>query len=147
MKLGWGWKIGIMYGGFVALILFLVISSSRQHIDLVSKNYYDAEIGYQKVIDAGKNQSTLSTALQIHANEHIVAIDFPNDFKNKSIECNVQFYAPVNSEWDRNFSLNTQSNTIAISRESLKNTRYTVKINFTVDGKAYYQESEIYLHV
>jgi hypothetical protein len=146
MKIGWGWKIGIMYGGFVALIMFLVISSSRQHIDLVSKNYYDAEIGYQKVIDAGKNQAGLSAAVLLHANGQVVSIEFPEDFKNKQIACNVEFYAPLNSKWDRNFVLNTQTNSISISRDKLKNTRYTVKINFTVDGKDYYQESEINLH-
>ena len=77
MKIGWGWKIALLYGGFVLLISTMVIASNRQHFDLVSKNYYDAEIAYQKVIDAGKNQSALSAAITVHASATAVTIEFP----------------------------------------------------------------------
>ena len=86
MKIGWGTKIAILYGGFVLFMTTLVIASSHQHFDLVSKDYYDAEIAYQKVIDAGKNQSALSTPLAIHADAHTVIIDFPDEFKNRAYQ-------------------------------------------------------------
>jgi hypothetical protein len=146
MRIGWGWKIAFLYGGFVALVLTLVIASNRQHFDLVTKDYYDAEIGYQKVIDAGKNQSTLSAPLLVHANTEAVTIDFPEEFRNKVLSGDIVFYAPVNSEWDKTFKINAQNNTVSILRSQLRNTRYTVKITCTVDGKSYYQESEIMLH-
>ncbi len=145
-KLGWGWKIAILYGGFVVLIVTLVVGSSRQHFDLVSKDYYEAEIDYQKVIDAGKNQSALSRSLSIHANETAVTIDFPEEFKSKILSGEIQFYSPVNSEWDRNFKIDAQNNSVTISRSALRNTRYTVKIKCSVDGKSYYQESDLMLH-
>ena len=40
MKLGWGWKIAILYGVFAVLIVSLVIASNRQHFDLVTDDYY-----------------------------------------------------------------------------------------------------------
>ncbi len=146
MKLSWGWKIGILYCGFVVGMLTLVIASNHQHFDLVSKDYYEAELGYQKVIDAGKNQSTLSQPLSIHANEKTVTIDFPNEFKSKILSGDIQFYSPVNSDWDRNFKINAENNSVTILRSALQNTRYTIKIKCAVDGKSYYQESEIFLH-
>jgi len=146
MKLGWGWRIALLYSGFVVLIVCLVIGANRQHFDLVSKDYYDAELGYQKVIDAGKNQSSLSRPLGIHANESAVTIEFPEEFRNKALSGDVVFYAPVNSEWDRNFKINAENNTVTIARSALKNTRYTIKISCTVEGKSYYQESDILLH-
>jgi hypothetical protein len=145
MKIGWGWKITILYSGFVVLMVALVVASSRQHFDLVSKKYYDAEIGYQKVIDANHNQSVLPAAVNIHANQGIVTVDFPDVFKDKTIDCNIEFYAPVNAEWDRSFKFSTQSNSINVARSLLQNTRYTMKISYIVDGKSYYQESEILL--
>ena len=145
MKINWGWKIGILYGGFVILIVTLVVASSRQHFDLVSKDYYEAELGYQKVIDAGKNQSALSQPLAIHANENAVTIDFPEEFKSKNLSGEVQFYSPVNADWDRNFKLDPKDNSVTISRSTLRNTKYTIKISCKVDGKAYYQASEIML--
>lgn len=146
MKLNWGWKIAIGYSSFVVLILCLVIASNRQHFDLVSKDYYEAEIGYQKVIDAGKNQSALSQPLAIHASADAVIIEFPDEFKNKALTGNIQFYSPVDAKWDRNFAINAQNNTVTIARSALKNTRYTIKISCVADGKNYYQESEIQLH-
>jgi len=146
MKINWGWKIALLYGGFVILIMTLVIASSRQHFDLVSKDYYEAELGYQKVIDAGKNQSALSKPLSIHANGENVIINFPDEFKSRSLSGDIQFYSPVDADWDRNFKINAQNNTVTIARSALKNTRYTIKISCNVDGKSYYQESEIMLH-
>ncbi len=146
MKIGWGWKIALMYGGFVVLIMALVIASSRQHFDLVSKNYYDAELGYQKVIDAGKNQSALSAAINVHANATAVSLDLPPEFSGKQVSGDIEFYSPVNAEWDRNFKISAQNNSITINRSSLQNTKYVIKINCVVEGKSYYQESEILLH-
>lgn len=146
MKISWGWKIGLLYSCFVVLMVVLVVASSRQHFDLVSKDYYEKEIAYQDVIDAGKNQSGLSRPLSIHANENTVTIEFPEEFRAKVLSGEIKFYAPVNAEWDRSFKINAENNSMVISRSDLKNTRYTVKISCTIDGKNYYQESDITLH-
>ncbi len=146
MKLGWGWKIAILYGGFVAIIVALVVGSSRQSCDLVSNDYYGEEIAYQKVIDASKNQSGLSEPMAVHASAKAVVIDFPAEFKDKVFSGSVQFYSPVNSRWDRNFTLSKEGNSVTIDRSKLENTRYMLKISCKVDGKNYYQESELYLH-
>ena len=146
MKISWGWRIGILYVGFVLFMGTLVIASNRQHFDLVSKDYYGEEIAYQKVIDAGKNQAALSQPLSIHASGQSVTIDFPDEFKSRSLSGDIQFYSPVDADWDRNFKINAQNNTVTIARSALKNTRYTIKISCNVDGKSYYQESEIMLH-
>jgi hypothetical protein len=146
MKISWGLKLTLAYSSFVALILFMVISSSHQHFDLVSKDYYDAEIGYQKVIDAGKNQAQLSSPMLVHANSTSVIVELPEEFRNKALVGKVEFYSPVNAEWDRSYPIVVQENTISISRNALMNTRYKVKINCAVDSKNYYQETEIFLH-
>ncbi len=146
MKLSWGWKITILYVGFVLFMSTLVIASSHQHFDLVSKDYYEEEIAYQKVMDAGKNQSTLSRSLNIHANGQSVIIDLPDEFKSKAVTGNVKFYSPVDASWDKDFKIDAENNSINISRSVLRNTRYTIKISFSADGKNYYQESEIILH-
>src|SRR5579872_4725895 len=135
MKIGWGWRIAVVYGGFVVLISSLVYASSKQHFDLVSKNYYDAELAYQKVIDAGKNQSALSSAINVHANATAVTMDLPAEFNGKKVSGDVVFYSPVNSDWDCNFKISPQNNSITVLRSALRNTRYVIKISCTVDGK------------
>ena len=98
------------------------------------------------MIDAGKNQSALSQPLTIHADAASVMINLPEEFKDKELSGEVQFYSPVNSEWDRSFKMNAKNNCVTILRSGLRNTHYTIKISCTVEGKKYYQESEIQLH-
>ena len=146
IKMNWGYKIALVYLGFVALILVLVFASSKQHFDLVSNDYYGEEIAYQKVIDAGKNQSALAAPISVHANENAVILDFPESFKGKTLSGSVQFYCAMDSKYDRDFKINSSENSVSFNREKLANQRYIAKISLECEGKKYYQESEIYLH-
>lgn len=146
MNISWGWKAGLLYASFVAMMVTLVVASSRQKIDLVSKDYYNDEIEYQKVIDAGKNQSELSAPLVIRANDAEVYVDFPEEFKDKVLTGEIYFYSPVNNKWDSKIALVAEKNSMTIDRRKLQNTRYTMKINWEAEGKKYYQETELNLN-
>lgn len=145
IQINWGLKIAILYIGFVVLIAVLVIKSTQQHFDLVSKDYYSDEIAFQKTIDAGKNQASLSHPIALSASPEVVTISFPKEFEKKVIMGSVQFYSQVNSEWDKTIPINLTENSITFSRNQLKKANYLVKINCTVDGKNYYQESALTL--
>lgn len=146
MKINWGAKIALLYGGFVALIVILVAGSMRQDFDLVAPDYYSQEIKYQQVIDAGKNQAALSAPVSVHANETMVSIDFPAEFANKTLTGGIQFYSPVNAAWDKSVKLDITGNNISIPCSELHATTYTIKINWEADGKKYYQETSLNLH-
>lgn len=145
MKISWGTKIALLYGGFVVLIVTLVAGSMRQDFDLVAPDYYGQEIKYQQVIDAGKNQSNLSAPVAIHANGQAVTIDFPADFTDKPVEGTVQFYSAVNADWDKVFDIKVTNNRMTVPRGTLHNTNYKIKLKWTCDGKQYYQETDLNL--
>lgn len=145
IKISWGVRIAFLYIGFVALIVFLVTGSMKQDVDLVADDYYEQELVYQQVLDAGKNQSTLSEPLQIHANETNVTIDFPDEFDDKMITGNIHFYSPQKPAWDKRVAMNGIQSTIDIPRADLQRTGYKIKVSWNVDGKSYYQESDINL--
>lgn len=145
MKLSWGWKIAMLYGGFVVMMISLVVLSSQQKIDLVSKDYYKEEIAYQNVLDASKNQANLTGTLTIRANEQEVTIDFPNDHNNKQLTGNVNFYAAENKDWDKNFRINTSANKLVIPREQLRKIRYTLRVSYMANGKSFYYETQVNL--
>lgn len=146
MKLSWGWKIAILYSVFVAGMVALVTASSRQDMDLVSKNYYQDEVAYQKVLDAARNQAGLSSPFTIHANETAVVVGFPAEFNEKVVKGTVRFYSPVNAAWDKSFVIDAAHNETRIARSELRKTKYVIKVDCEVDGKKYYQESELQLH-
>jgi len=146
MKIGWGWKIGLLYGGFVVMMVGLVVASSRQNVDLVSNDYYVDEIKYQGVLDASKNESGLSGAISVHADGGKVVIEFPADFQKSTIKGNVVFYAAANKDWDRDMGINVIDNKMVVSRKALQNTLYQLKVTYTVDGRDYYYQTQIDLH-
>jgi len=144
-KLGWGGRIAVLYGGFVILIAALVTGAMRQDFDLVADDYYQQEIAYQNVLDAGKNQSALTAAVRVFANEIAVTIEFPADFNGQMINGSVHFYSPIDSKWDKQLALENVQNSITVARSELRNTTYMVKISWEANTKKYYQESEITL--
>lgn len=144
--MSWGLKITFLYCGFVALILTLVVLSSRQHFDLVSKDYYADEIAYQKVIDADKNSTTLSSAIVATVLGENVIITFPAELNNKSLSGIIHFYSPVNAAWDRELPLNISNNQMVVPRAQLHNTGYIMKISFSDGDQKYYQETEVNLN-
>ena len=146
MTIGWGWKIMILYSVFVALIVGLVVASSRQKTDLVSKDYYKDEIAYQNVLDASKNQASLAGSLIIHADENNVVIEFPKEFAGRQVTGTVNLYSASHEEWDKNFPIYTGSGSLSIPRSGLRRTMYTLKVSYAVDGKSYYSESQIDLY-
>ncbi|PQJ11812.1 hypothetical protein CJD36_008435 [Flavipsychrobacter stenotrophus] len=146
MKIGWGWKIGGLYGVFVVLIVGLVVASSRQKIDLVSKDYYKDEIAYQGVLDASKNQANLAGELSVHANASEVIIDFPAEFSKADLKGDVNFYSAANQDWDKNFTITTSNNKLVIPRTGLMPTKYTVKVRYSANGQNFYYEAELNLH-
>ena len=145
IKLNWGARIALLYVGFVLLIATLVVSSMRQSFDLVTPDYYDQELKYQDVIDAGKNQATLSAPVALEATEQVIHIRFPDEFRGNTLKGTVQFYSPVNSTWDKKFDIVAMENAMSVPRTAIRATNYKVKITWEAAGKQYYQESELNL--
>lgn len=145
IKINWGVGIAFLYIGFVVLIIFLVTGSMRQDIDLVADDYYEQELKYQQVLDAAKNQSALKKPVQIYADEANVIVSFPEEFSNKTIQGHIHFYSPQQSAWDKKVALNNVRGAVLIPRTELQKAGYKIKLSWAVDGKNYYQESNISL--
>lgn len=145
LKIGWGTRIAFLYAGFVLLIVSLVIGSMRQEFDLVGADYYEQELKYQDVIDAGKNQSVLSEAVAIGVEDNLVVLNFPEEFSGALVSGRVSFYSPVDASWDRNFDISTANNKMLVPRRQLRNTTYKVKIQWTSEDRKYYQETALKL--
>ncbi|MBS1740194.1 MAG: FixH family protein [Bacteroidetes bacterium] len=146
MKINWGARIAILYLGFVALVVTLVFMSMKHDTQLVTKDYYQDEIKYQEVIDAGKNQAALSSPVGFSVNNENVTILLPVEFSDKIVKGDVQFYSAVNAAWDEHFPIDGQSTTFIIPRSKLHPTRYKVKLRWESEAKTYYQETDLNLY-
>lgn len=135
----------MLYLSFVAMIVTLVVSSSKQKFDLVSQEYYKDEIAYQHVLDASRNQAGLAGTLVVRGDSKAITFEFPAEFTGKSITGTIQFYSAVNKQWDRTFPVSTTDNKMVIDKKALYPTNYKIKLSYAIDGKDYYQENELNL--
>jgi hypothetical protein len=145
--MNWGKKIAIVYLSFVGFMGFLVWKCLQQDdIHLVSQDYYQKEIAYQKDIDQMNNTNQLSTQLKFEymSENQIVKLIFPKE----SIGSNgkINFYRPANARKDFAVKLeitNVESQSIPVV--NLDRGLWVVKVSWNKDGKGYYKEEKMTL--
>lgn len=142
MKLHWGWGIGLLYSGFVAMIGVLVFSSMNQHIELVSENYYDEEIQFQQKIDRIKRTNALAEPLRWTVEGTQLKIQFP---ANVGVPAGkIHFYCPANSQHDRVMTLTPDQYQVEqVSLSSLPAGHYTFQIDWSANGQGYWNEGKV----
>ncbi|MFC2125363.1 FixH family protein [Bacteroidota bacterium] len=140
--MSWGWKILLVFTGFVLFILFLVFKSVQQDFYLVAEDYYKQEIEYQKVIDGMKNARSLGNKFDVNYDirAQILHLNFPEDHAG-NIAGEIYFFRPSNSKLDLRVSIRAdQQGKMEIKTGSLKRGLWKLKILWTYKSNSYYFE-------
>jgi hypothetical protein len=145
MKFNWGYKIVFIYVVFVTGILYLVVQSSRQQMDLVTDDYYAQEIRYQEKIDQSKRAAALSEPIHYQLTDQGIEISFPKEFLGKTITGNALLYYPANEKKDVAAVVNTNQGKMLITIPDKRSGMHILKINWQVDGVSYYFEESVFL--
>lgn len=146
MSFNWGKKILFLYLGFVALIVTLVWKSSQVKLNLVSEDYYEQEVSFQKRLDAQAATATLDMKPVMSVTPEAIMIFFPPNFSGKAIKADLQLYNPAGSALDKSFAnLQAEDGKLRIDRKGLPAAHYTGKLTWKCDGKTYYQEAPLNL--
>lgn len=143
--MNWGTRIVIMYLGFVALIVTMVVVSMRQQVDLVTPDYYAKELKYQSNIDKANNHNQLISSLKCSINGDNIVIDFPEEHKSESISGEVLVYKPSDAKSDKVISIVAVNGQMTIPTSVFSKGMYKVKIDWTVNGKSFFYEQVINL--
>ena len=141
MAINWGTKIFLLYTGFVLLICTLVWMSVHSRVDLVSEDYYEQEVGFQKKLNAQTATVQLAQKPVMSVTTQALLIFFPQEFRGKQIQADLRLYNPANAALDKAFTaLPAEEGKLEISREGLPFAAYTLQLSWQCEGKAYYQE-------
>ena len=143
--MGWGKKITLVYIGFVALILTLVVVSMRQKVDLVSADYYAKELNYQSDINKMANAKALKTPLKCSLVNNTIEIIFPEEQAEKSIDAKAFVYKPSDNKSDKEIKFTTQDGRYVISTEGFVKGMYKIKVDWKVENIEYQTESVVVL--
>lgn len=147
MKISWGVKISILYGGFVILIVGMVTMAMRQQVDLVSKDYYEQELKFQDKIDIVKRTSALETPLTWKLKKEGLELTFPRLSQQNTISGSIYFFRPSDASMDKTLEIKADTNAIRmISTKGLKRGLYKIQIDWNANDSEYYNEGFIQIN-
>lgn len=147
MKINWGTGLSIVLGIFIVGMGTVTYKALNQRHDLVTTDYYQKEIAYQGTIDASKNAADLGENCQFLINGDVVSLGFPSALLNKKGDLELELYYPTMAE--RDFKIEKKDwalEALALPEEKMAAGKWIAKVELTVDGKAYYFETETLLN-
>ncbi|MGB5818956.1 MAG: FixH family protein [Saonia sp.] len=148
MKINWGTGIVLAFIAFIGFILFFVIRMSMDdsaNHDLVTEEYYKAELGYQKEIDAENNAMGLDEKIVVKKTVEGLQIIFPKELGSHDINGTVSLYRPSNKHLDFSLPVSLSNSHLLIPDKRLLDGRWDLKIAWKYKAKDYlYKESITY---
>lgn len=84
--MSWKYTIGLLYGGFVLLIMIMVGIAYTGKVHLVDKNYYQKEVNYQKTIDARNRGLRYQYAIQMKQDTEKIYFEYPEHLQKEEVE-------------------------------------------------------------
>jgi hypothetical protein len=144
MKINWGFGIAVVYTLFAAGMILFVIKASQQHYDLVSNNYYDEAVAFQKKIDVRKNGERYESNLKFQFIEEYKEIILSS--AGNSINGNLSFYKPDNASEDFIMGFSTgETGKQQIILDKLSHGNWKVDIIWKSNGMDCRQETKIFI--
>lgn len=144
--MNWGLRITLLYLGFVALIVTLVITSVNNPSELEYKDYYARELKYQDLIDATNNANQLATPISYTINGKSIVISVPDELRDEQTTGMVYLLRPSDAKLDREFKFQANIEGIqTISDAQFAKGVYKLGINLEKNKRRYYKEAVINL--
>jgi hypothetical protein len=149
MKFNWGTGVVLAFIGFIAFIMYFVVTmfaDNRFKNELVTEDYYGAELLYQKDIDKLEKSEELTVNVTYLRTNDGLKVVFPKGFDFKEITGKVFLYRPSNKQLDFETAIVSLSDsTLLIPDKRLVDGRWNIKIDWQYKGNSYlFKESIIY---
>ncbi len=144
------WALGIT----ITIVLFLIstialtIIISQEEYHLVTDNYYDKDLGYQKHIDTRKRTEALEQqpVVEIDRESKTCIISFPPRDRYDGISGELTFFRISDSKIDvtRPLQLNSEGRQ-HVSVSGLQLGQWILKMTWNEKGQEFYLEQRLYL--
>ncbi len=142
--MSWGIKIAIVYVGFMALIISMVIVSSSSKSELVAKDYYAQELNYQQRIDAINNEKGLASSITHEMKDKMFVLHFPKDIISQDAHGEIVFFRPSDSTKDVKVKLDMNENGEQfVSTSNFVKGVYKICISWHSNDKDFYKEEVV----
>lgn len=143
--MNWGKSILLVITLFVAGILFMVFKAGSYNTDLVATDYYEQELEYQKVIDAGANTNKLATAVKVKEVANGLEILLPAEMQNKMVSADIWLYCVSDKSKDRRKKMQTNDGKLFMELLPINKGAYEIKLDWESESVNYYFKEKLKL--
>lgn len=141
--MNWGIRIILLYLGFVAIILTLVITCLGHKSELESRDYYLKELKFQEQINAAANSDQLTQPITYKVADRSVRIQLPKEIISGTTRGTILFMRPSDSSGDKAITLTTDEEGVQMIDTDFVKGIYKMQISLTCGNKNYYKEAII----
>jgi hypothetical protein len=144
MKINWGTGILIVIIVFLIAIISFVIFTTTHKVNLVEEDYYPKELNFDSQIEKNSNTEALDEKVSFIVKDSLVVIAFPDFVDAKLVEGTILVYRPSDYDEDLRYNIELDTNNHQyIPTYKLLQGKYILKIDWTFEGKNYFQEKVI----
>ncbi|WP_345192543.1 FixH family protein [Algibacter agarivorans] len=148
MKFNWGTGIVLAFIGFIAFILYFIITmlvdDNFEH-ELVTEDYYGAELLYQNDINKLEKSKELEENISYLRTSEGLKIVFPETIDYKKITGKVFLYRPSNKQLDFETIISLSKSNLLIPDNRLVDGRWNIIVDWQYNGNNYlFKESITY---
>lgn len=137
----WGWGVAAIYTAFALGTLGVVFLTSRQKIELVSKDYYAKEVAYEQQIRRERETQAIDERVTCFVTDDggFIRLSFPAE--QGKVRGTLTLYRPSDSALDREIKLDVDAaGAQLIPIGALTKGRWRAKVAWEADGREYYKE-------
>lgn len=141
------WPIAIVayFAVFMTFIACFIVYASRQRVDLVRADYYEAEIKFQQQIDRVERSRPVEAevAIKYDLQGAKIILQLPRE-SQKGAFGKIELYRPSDARQDKSIKLAADQNgTQQIDVRGLQSGLWKVRVNWTCAGQEYFVEKPI----
>ena len=142
------WPIALVayFGVFIAYIVGFTVFAMRQRMDLVSHDYYEDGIRFQKQVDRLTRTQPLKAAVAVKYDSHhqLVGVVLPQEHATRYASASICFYRPSDARLDRKVQLNKDANGIVpVPVNDLREGLWRARVEWTTDGREYFHDEPL----
>lgn len=143
--MNWGNRIALVITLFVTGILVMVFKAGTFNTDLVATDYYEQELQYQKIIDAGERTSNLKSEVKINILNNQLEILLPEEMKGNVVNANIWLYCVADKGKDRRKKMQTSNGKLFMETLPENKGAYEIKLDWESGGISYYFKEKFIL--
>lgn len=139
-KFTWGHGVALALGLFIIFILSMIFyfTSTWKNSELITDDYYEAELAYQDVIDAKSLANGLSEKPQYSQDKMGIRITFPQEYNNINTQFSIDLHRAEDQKLDviKEMELDGR-NSLFIPAAVLAKGNYVLRVHWTRAEKNY----------